>query len=285
MTLWSLCLIIAAALFHAIWNLITKQVNGRLPFFWLVCFFSAVIYLPFVSYQLTKEPVAYTYSIILFAVVSGLLHLLYFVVLQAGYRNADLSIVYPIARGAGPLFSVSGAILIFHEHPGVLALAGVALIIAGVIIMTGISFKRGTAVSKGLLYGTLTGVFIASYTLWDKTAVVDYHVSGVFITFASVVLPMLLLIHIPIKQHQAVIATAKNNWKQAIAVAVFQPLAYWLVLLALKTTPVTYVAPARELSIVFGVFFGMNVLKEKDSTKRLLGSLVILGGIALLAIG
>ena len=67
--------------------------------------------------------------------------------------------------------------------------------------------------------------------------------------------------------------------------AVLSPLSYILVLVAMKTTPVSYVAPARELSIVFGVLLGSNFLQEADSKRRVIAALVMLAGISLLAVG
>jgi drug/metabolite transporter (DMT)-like permease len=285
MTASALILVITAALLHAIWNLITKQVNGGLPFFWLISVFSAVLYLPVVLFQLNKEHITFTYVMLGFALVSAILHLLYFVVLQVGYRKADLSVVYPVARGAGPLFSVTGAVLLFKERPGILAVAGILLIVSGVIVMTGFKIKKDTAVLKGLYYGLLTGAFIAAYTLWDRTAIVDNHISALFITFASIILPLVLLIPVVIRKQAEVKLEVKQHWKQVLAISIFQPLSYLLFLIAMKTTPVTYVAPVRELSIVFGVFFGVNLLKEKDSMKRFIAAGIILGGIVLLAFG
>jgi drug/metabolite transporter (DMT)-like permease len=285
MTASALILVIAAALLHAIWNLITKQVNGGLPFFWLISLFSGVLYLPVVLFQLNKEHIAFTNVVLVFALVSAILHLLYFVVLQLGYKKADLSVVYPVARGAGPLFSVIGAVLLFRERPGIMAIAGILLIVSGVIVMTGFKVRKDTAVLKGLNYGLLTGAFIAAYTLWDRSAIVDYHVSALFITFASILLPFVLLIPVVIKKQAEVKLEFRTHWKQVLAISIFQPLSYLLVLIAMKTTPVTYVAPVRELSIVFGVFFGVNLLKEKDSMKRFIAAGIILGGIVLLAMG
>lgn len=284
MSIQALLLVIIAAVLHAAWNLITKQVNGKLPFFWLVSLVASIICLPFLLLQSSPVQLTWTQTVWIFALVSAILHLLYFVLLQTGYRKADLSIVYPVARGAGPLFSVTGAVLLFHEKPGLLAITGICLIIAGVIVMTGFKVTKNTRVATGLQYGLLTGLFIAMYTLWDKAAVVDYHVSALFITFASMLLP-LLLIPVMLKQRQEVMEEARLHWKQVIMVAVFQPLSYLLVLIALKTTPITYVAPARELSIVVGVFFGTNLLKEADEKKRIVAAVVILAGIVLLAIG
>lgn len=220
-----------------------------------------------------------------FALLSAILHLLYFVVLQIGYRKADLSVVYPVARGAGPLFSVAGAILLFKETPGMMAIAGILLIVSGVIVMTGFKTGRDTALLKGLNYGLLTGAFIAAYTLWDRIAMVDYHVSALFITFASIILPLVLLLPVVVRKQATLKQELRIHWKQVLAISVFQPLSYLLFLIAMKTTPVSYVAPVRELSIVFGVFFGANLLKEKDSMKRFIAAGIILTGIVLLALG
>ncbi len=285
MSVYALLLVIAAAVLHAAWNLITKQVSGKLPFFWLVSLASSLVCLPFLFLQAAHEQLSWTLPVLGFALVSAILHLLYFVLLQTGYRKADLSIVYPVARGAGPLFSVAGAMLLFRERPGLLALTGVCLIIAGVIVMTGLKVTKNARTVAGLQYGLLTGLFIAAYTLWDRTAVVDYRVSALFITFASMLLPLVLLIPVVARKQEEVKQEITKHWKQIIAVAVFQPLSYLLVLIALKTTPVSYVAPARELSIVVGVFFGANLLKEDDARKRIIAAVVILAGIVLLAVG
>jgi drug/metabolite transporter (DMT)-like permease len=285
MTPLALLLVVVAAVLHAVWNLITKKVNGKLPFFWLVSLGATLIFGPITYLEIVRTHLCWSGLILALSLASAVLHLLYFVVLQLGYRKADLSVVYPVARGAGPLFSVLGAILIFGERPGWMALVGVGLVVAGVLIMTGLRFQRGTAIARGLEFGTLTGLFIAAYTLWDKWAVVDLHVSALFITFASMLLPFLLLIPVVLKNPGELKREIQTHWIHALVVAIFQPLSYLLVLIALKTTPITYVAPARELSIVFGVFFGAGLLKERDMVKRMLAALVILVGIVLLALG
>lgn len=284
MSTLSLLLVITAAVLHALWNLLTKQVKGGLIFFWLVSLFSAVIFLPFLVRELLVAPVQLNQTTLTLALGSGLLHVFYFVALQAGYRKGDLSVVYPVARGAGPLFSVTGAVLLFGERLGVWGIIGFLLIIAGVCLLTG--FKAGAgekSVRRGVYFGLLTGLFIASYTLWDKAAVADYGVSAIVIAFASMILPLLLLAPAVIDKIPTIRTEIKLHWKQVLGVAVLQPLSYLLVLVAMKTTPVSYVAPVRELSIVFGVFFGVNLLKEKDRTKRLAAAVVILAGIVLLA--
>jgi len=71
-----------------------------------------------------------------------------------------------------------------------------------------------------------------------------------------------------VKEKQEIRREIQQDWKHIVAMAVLAPLAFILVLMALKTTPVSYVAPARELNIVFGVFFGTNLLKEADAKKK-----------------
>ena len=73
--------------------------------------------------------------------------------MQKGYRTGDLSVVYPMARGAGPLFSSIAAILFLYEKLKITAILGLFLILAGVLVITGLSFKRGNDEK------VLTGVF------------------------------------------------------------------------------------------------------------------------------
>ncbi len=275
----------SAALLHAVWNLIFKKTNGRLPLVWLVSLASAVIYLPFVIWQLIQSQASLTAVMYGFALASAVLHLLYFIALQVGYRKADLSVVYPMARGTGPLLSVIGAVLFFGERPGWMAIFGIILIVAGVFIMTGfrLSLSDNERLKTGIIYGTITGLFIAAYTLWDKIAVTDYNISALILTFASMVLPLLVLLPTAVRERQEIRREIQQHWKHIVAIAVFAPLSFILVLTALKTTPVSYVAPARELSIVFGVFFGANILKEADAKKRFVAAIIMIIGISFLA--
>lgn len=285
MSVQALLLVIAAAVLHAAWNLVTKQVNGRLPFFWVIGLISSLIGLPVIAWQLYHSEIKLLPVTWLFALVSAMLHMVYFVVLQTGYRKADLSVVYPLARGSGPLISVTGAILFFGERPGWVAVSGILLIIAGVLVMTGLRIRSmsDNRLRAGVTYGCLTGLLIAGYTLWDRLGVVNYHVSALLITFASMIVPMLFLTPVVIRKKEETRQTIRKYWKQALLIAVCQPLSYLLVLVAIKTTPVSYVAPAREMSIVFGVFFGAGLLKEADARRRLLAAFIMLAGIALLA--
>src|ERR687898_16853 len=166
MTLFALALVLAAAVFHATWNLLAKRVgDGGAAFVWLFGVCSLVIYAPLAVVVVLVVgphlgPVEY-----LFMFGSGVLHLGYFVLLQRGYAVGDLSLVYPLARGTGPLLATAAAIVLFDERPSALAFVGIGLITAGVFVLTsepGSVRKAGWG--EGVLYGLLTGAFIAAYT-------------------------------------------------------------------------------------------------------------------------
>ena len=99
---------------------------------------------------------------------SGVIHAVYFAFLQRGYRDGDLSLVYPLARGTGPLLATIAAILLLGERPGAVALAGGALVVAAILSLAAPAVR---ARAPGSGWALATGVTIAAYTLWDKHAV------------------------------------------------------------------------------------------------------------------
>src|SRR5580704_7348288 len=115
MSLYVLVLVLTAAVLHASWNLLAKQTNGKTPFIWLLYIASNILYLPFLFFQAKKGYTIYSLPLLWFSLSSAVLHLGYFIVLQKGYRSADLSVVYPVARGSAPLISFIAAIMFLHE--------------------------------------------------------------------------------------------------------------------------------------------------------------------------
>jgi len=168
-------LILSAAFVHAFWNLLAKKAGGGVVFIWLFASLSAVIYAPISFYILWKVRPQIGLTGLAFIFVSALLHLLYFFVLQRGYSKGDLSLVYPLARGTGPMLSTCAAIVFFGERPGTLAIMGAALVIVSVFYFSGgtelFEKKDETTAGWAMRYGIVCGVVIAAYTLWDKQAV------------------------------------------------------------------------------------------------------------------
>src|SRR5215204_317394 len=194
MTLFALALVLAAAVFHATWNLLAKRVgDGGAVFVWLFGFFAVLIYAPLAVAVVVvvaphPGPVGY-----LFMFGSGVLHLGYFVFLQRGYAVGDLSLVYPLARGTGPLLATAAAIVLFGERPSFLVLVGIGLITVGVFVLTSESGSLRSGLGKGVVYGLLTGVFIAAYTIWDKQAVSALLIPPLLQSWATTLVTTLLL--------------------------------------------------------------------------------------------
>src|SRR3569623_381599 len=161
MSIYALALILTASFTHAYWNYLSKQANGKLPFIWLIYLLSGILYLPFVIWLSVTSTASFTWLMLGVALVSAILRLSYFIILQTGYRQGDLSVVYSLARGSGPVFSTMGAILLMHERPSVYSLTGLLLIISGVLIITRVKFTPGMSsrLKAGLFYGILTGLF------------------------------------------------------------------------------------------------------------------------------
>ena len=285
----AIILVLSAAFVHAFWNLLAKRAGGGVVFIWLFASLSSVIYAPISAYILWKTPLQLGWISLAFILVSALLHLLYFFVLQRGYSKGDLSLVYPLARGTGPMLSTCAAIVLLGERPGLLAIMGAMLVILSVFYLSGgtrlFAKKSETTVGWAMRYGFFCGVVIAAYTLWDKHAVAALMVPPVLLDWASSVTRMLVLAPYAIKRWDAVKIQWRDNKKPAIGVAFFNPLSYILVLTALVFTPVSYVAPAREISILFGTLMGTHILSEGHSRRRIISACIMILGVVGLSIG
>ena len=286
MTGFALTLILGAAVIHATWNLINKQASGHATFTWIVAVLSALFYAPATIAIIEIWQLKFSFVEVGMIAGSAALHTGYFLLLNQAYRTGDLSLVYPLARGTGPLLSTLAAILFLGERPSAIALIGALLIIGGVMVLAG-NFTRlrqgGARTAVG--YALITGLFIAGYTLWDKQAVSRFAIMPMVLDWGANVGRAILLT--PFALHyseEAVIEWREHKW-EAVAVAILIPLAYILVLTAMSFTPVSYVAPAREISILIGTALGARLLAEGDARRRLAAAGAMVLGIVALAIG
>ena len=152
MTLFAFSLILSAAFIHASWNLFAKQVGGGAVFVWMAAVAGTLIYLPINFLFGTFRQVNWSWQALLFMLGSGVIQTLYFVTLQRGYRVGDLSLVYPLARGTGPMLSMIAAIALLGERPAPLAGAGAVLVVVGVfaISSTAPRWAHGLAMGRRL---------------------------------------------------------------------------------------------------------------------------------------
>lgn len=288
MSLLALGIVLLAACTHATWNLAAKRSGGGLPFVWLTGLVSLCFYVPLATaYAFWRQPEipSAAWPVI---IGSGLIKMTYALLLQRGYKHGDFSLVYPLARGTGPLFSTLTAIVIYHERPTPLALAGGAVIIFSIFSLTGgakLLHADRAHLRQGLLYGFTCGCCIAALTVWDKHAVAHLHLPPlVYDCSTQIVLCLVLAPFAWPRRAEAAAAWRDHRWK-VFAVALLAPLGYILILTAMTFTPVSYIAPAREISIVIGTFFGAKLLKEADAKRRLFAAGGMVLGVIALALG
>jgi drug/metabolite transporter (DMT)-like permease len=286
MTFGALTLILLAAFIHASWNLLNKRASGHVTFTWLVAVLSAVFYTPVALGVIFVTHLEIGIVELGLMAVSAALHSAYFILLNQGYRVGDLSLVYPLARGTGPLLSTIAAILLLGERPSVLALVGALLIIGGVVVITGSPKSlRVSGVKTAVLYAAITGLFIAAYTLWDKQAVSRFAVPPLILDWGSNLGRTIFLTSLPARYPRETRVEWREHRFEAIGVAVLAPLSYILVLTAMQFTPVSYVAPAREISILIGTAMGTRLLAEGDGRRRLVAASAMVLGVVALAVG
>ncbi|GEM_PF-20302 len=325
MTGSALALVLGSAVVHATWNLAAKKSNGGIAYVFMVAVCGTVFWSPLgIWLMLSGRAIAPEGSVvtaIIHIAGSSVLHMAYFASLQKGYQCGDLSLVYPLARGTGPLVSSILAIILYGERPSIQAFMGALLIAGGAFFLAsggeagnGIDAAPGSertaagqttasrphpaaaghavaghaaaghavaghaaaghaAAGQGaaIYYGLLTGVFIAAYTLWDKRALSLGGVSPLFLEWGTclgrfiMMAPWFLLT----PARRASLAEAwRDQRKPAMIVGALSPVSYMMVLSALAVSPVTYVAPTREISILLGTLAGSQLLLEGDHRSR-----------------
>jgi drug/metabolite transporter (DMT)-like permease len=286
MSFFALGLVLVSAVFHATWNLLAKRAGADVSFLFLAYIVGAIVFASFaIAILVIARPQLGWEALVFIAVAVGL-QTLYFATLTSGYRAGDLSLVYPIARASGPLLATIGAIAVFGERPTAVALIGALAIVAGALILTGDprALRRDGA-GRAVGFALATGAVIALYTLWDKTAVAVVLIPPILYDWSTVVGQAIVVTPVALRRRDAVrTAWSRHRW-EVIGVGVLSRLAYILVLTALVVSPVSYVAPAREIGILIGAMLGARVLAEGHVMRRGIGAAAMVVGIVALALG
>ena len=280
----ALALVLTAALLHATWNLAAKRVtDARVTFIWLYVVLSAVIWVPVGLVWVAASGQQPTWSWLWAAAVSAALHLVYQLVLQRGYAEGELNLVYPLARGSGPLLTFMWAAVVLGQRPGPVAAAGVLAIAVGILLIAlGLQPPRPCRRRLGAADRRHDRVVHAvGQPLRDRTR----RAPGALLRDRDR--------RTAARPGRAPVPRARPD-SPARGVARcppagaggggLLPLAYILVLRAMQLAPVALVAAGREASIVVGAVFGWLVLHEPRPARRLVGAAVVLAGIALIAV-
>jgi drug/metabolite transporter (DMT)-like permease len=266
----ALGLALAAACVHALWNVLLARARDVEAATAVALVVAEVVFLPVAILVWHVHRAA-----IPFLIATGALQLLYFTLLATAYRVAELSVVYPIARGTAPVLVLVIGVAALGHGTSVGQVSGVVLVGLGILLVRGLG--RGPGVPLGLVIACV----IAAYTLVDKNGV--KHAGAVPYLELSMIGPTIL--------YASAIARTKgtqvlrNAWGPATLVAGVATFgAYALVLLALQRAAAAPVAAVRETSVVLTALLARRVLKEPVGRGRLAGAAAVAGGIALLSL-
>ena len=291
MPLSALAMVIVAALLHAFWNIVAKKTDGNKHFVLMGGLVLAVLWAPIGLWFGWREVPRWGWIEWACIAASGLVHLLYFNVLLKGYRVSDLTVVYPVARGTGPLISSVGAVIVlgeslgWHGAVGVLCVCGGVFIVAGgpALLRAAHDPAQRTRVHAGLAWGALTGLMIATYSVLDGYAVKRLLIGPVVVDYFGNLVRLPFMLPQAFRQRASFAEAWRRYFWHAVALGAVSPLAYILVLYAVRLAPLSHVAPAREVSMLFAAFLGGRFLGEGDRGKRIAGAVLMGAGVALLA--
>jgi drug/metabolite transporter (DMT)-like permease len=269
--------VLAAAVMHAAWNVLVKL---KLDRFLSLCLIQTLMGLLGLA-MLAVFPWPSAASIP-YAVVSGLLHLGYFMFLARSYRTGDLSQVYPIARGAAPLLTLAATWAFMHEEVNLVGGAGVAALVAGIWFIS-LAGQRGLRLDGLTLFFAIgTSVFVAAYTIIDG---IGGRISGAPSGYAGLVFvfdAVFLSIAAVAIRGPGILREVAPYWKTGVLGALLSGGAYWIAIWAMTHAPIASVAALRETSILVVMLLSMRVLKENVSLSRLGGAVLVVIGAVLI---
>ncbi|WP_353614347.1 DMT family transporter [Mangrovibacter phragmitis] len=285
MQLSTIAMILTAAVAHAVWNIASKyKREDTLVFVWAYSCASALLWLPFSLILIVEGQQERDWRLAVGAVISSVLHIAYSLILQAGYERAELGVVYPIARGSGPVLTILFATLLMGERLSPGALIGAFIVIAGIFVVTGNPLRSGNRPLQGMLWGAATGTAIAGYTLWDGYSVISLHLDPVSYYASTLLLQSLILTPGAMRRRYRIPTAVRVDIVPIFIIAVCSPLAYILVLTAMQSMPLALVAPLRESSIIVGSLLSYWLFRENHLVRRIAGAVVVLAGIAVISL-
>ena len=268
----ALVLALSAALVHALWNVLVGGARDPQPAAAVAMLASVAVGLPLAVATWDVQA-----GVVPWAVASAVLELAYIVLLAAAYRRADVSVIYPIARGAAPVLVLAAAI-VTGVATGPLQLAGVLLVAGGIGI---VSRSRDRAGGRDVLLALTVAASIAGYTLVDKHGL--RYASPVPYLELVMVWPALIYAgYVAVTDGTGALRAAVGRSALIAGAGMF--LAYALVLAALERAPAAAVSAVRESSIVIAPLLAAALVHQPLTRRTLPGAVLVAAGVVLVAL-
>jgi len=286
MSFANLALILGSAVVHVVAHVALKTARDRTAFVWWMLLWGGVLFAP-VSVLLAQPIPPAAWGIMAGGAV---FEALYFILIARAYRYADLSVVYPLARGTAPLFLVIWSTTFMGDRPTVGGLGGILLIALGLYLINlprlaawrvPLQALRQTGPRLALLAGLCTSL----YTVIDRAGI-DL-VAPLLYTYLGLWFTLLLMTPYVLRtvRWSGLAAELRSSRFNSVVAGFTTMAAYAIVLYAMRAgVPVSYAGAMREVSVVFGVIAGVWLLKEQGSAMRVLGAGAVVGGVALIAL-
>jgi drug/metabolite transporter (DMT)-like permease len=279
----AVALALAAAALHGTWNVLVKVSGDPLTTFQRATAVGALVMaVPALAGWLITGRPGIDPAAVGIAAISAALEVSYLWLLSAAYARGELSVVYPIARGSAPLLSVMIGLIVLGERLGALQLAGVIILLAGILAVT-LPQTSGRATLPALL----TGVTIAVYTAVDRVGV-RLTEPWVYGWFLVTLMAIGMAVSVPLAarmRHEPRPLAPAVTWRQSAIIGIVMWVGYLLVLIALSIAPLAVVAPVRETAVVAVALWGVWRLGERQAAGfKIAGAAATLIGVSLLAI-
>jgi drug/metabolite transporter (DMT)-like permease len=275
MTLSVFLAVLFAAFLHAAWNAVLKTGTSRIGTMFILTAFGAPLGLIVVALRPALDPAAWPWVI-----ASACTHLAYRTFLTMAYERGDLSRVYPIARGGGPmLVAVVGAVVL-EDVVSALEYAGIVILGLGIALMAQGVFREGE--NRRLLpYALGSATATAIYTLIDGMGARVAGDAVTYIAWVFVVDGLLFPTVIVLWRGRGIIPQNPRDWAIGSVASVASYAAYAISVWAMTVAPIALVAALRETSILFAVLIGWLLFRERMTRAKAVAVAVIVGGVML----
>lgn len=271
-------LVLFAALLHASWNAIVKSDRDRLVSFGIVMLAGCLLAVPFIPFVAFPAAPALPYL-----AASVIVHNFYYYFLLRAYAHGDLSHVYPIARGLGPLLVAVFSGRLVGEYLTLVEACGVGLLSFGIASLAfGHGLPRGRGEWNAVYYAVGTGVFIAGYTLVDGIGV---RLSGDalgYIVWLNLLEGPWVMVLAFWRRGAAIVPYMRQYWWRGAAGGFIATLGYGIAIWAMSVGALAHVAALRETSVLFATLMGALLLHEGFGTRRVLAATLIVAGLLLM---
>ena len=270
--------VLFAALCHAGWNAAVKRGLDPLATTILMSIGAALVGVAMLPF--TGWPVSAAWP---WVVASVLIHIVYFAALIESYAAGDMGLVYPLARGSAPLMTATAAALWLNEHIGLLGWFGIAMLAAGVLLL---SLRGSRDLAKldrrAVGFALLTAVTICAYTLVDGIGARAAGNAHAYTSAIFIGIGIAMALYAMARRGAGVFALMMQHWKLGLGGGVMQVTSYGIAIWAMTVAPIALVGALRETSVLFGTVLAVVFLKEPLLMPRVAAALMIVCGLVMI---